>query len=402
MSLVKELIDKIDDGLMKKQYEETKDVMDIVGKFVKQKQLLLYGGFAINLLLPKKDKFYKEYTINDYDCFSNNAKDNAKELAELLQKKGFKFIKVRKAMHESTFKVFVDFIAVLDITQISDEGYQTFLDLSKNERKTSIYKYYKEDYLLAPFSFMMSNLHYELARPLSSYYRWDKIYRRQSVFAKLIKPLPKQSNTKTIKPDQYVLKTILKYIKKHKYVIVNEFALKYYDSANILSALINSNEISIYSTKMNQMKKEFDKYIKEHFKNYRIITEQNNSSSALMYDYYKIIIVNKETENRFILNIIDASQDCLSVVSKNKMMVGSLNTIIYFMYRKYLVQQLNDNNDENDKKLWENIKYLEYHIQEKMKSNPKNLLSTTCYGVNQSLKDMLASKWRKKQTIAYF
>ena len=96
---------------------------------------------------------------------------------------------------------------------------------------------------------------------------------------------------------------------------------------------------------------------------------------------------------------MDASKDCLSIVSKKNINVGSMNTIMYFMYRKYLLQQISGNINP---KLWENIKYIEYNVQEKMISNPKNLLSTTCYGINQSLKDMLASKWRKKQTLMYF
>lgn len=402
MSQVKELIEKIDNELMKQQYENTKDVMDIVGKFIKQKQLLLYGGFAINLLLPKKNKFYKQYTINDYDCFSNNAKAVAKELAELLQKKGYQYIKVRKALHDSTFKVFVDFIAVLDITQISEESYIKFKKISTKEQKTKLYKYYKEDYLLAPFSFLMSNMHYELARPLSSYYRWDKIYRRQSVFANLsakqsIKNTTLKSDKNHQSADKYVLQKLLQYIEKNKHVIVNEYALKYHGYTNIQREFA-SNEISIYSVKMEKTKKDFDKYVKQHFEKYKIITEQHNSSSALMYDSYKITIANKETEQRFVLNIIDASQDCLSVMNKNKMIVGSLNTVIYFMYRKYLLQEMNGNPDQ---KLWDNIQYLECNIQEKMKANPKYILSTTCYGVNQSFKEMLASKWRKKQTLMY-
>lgn len=396
MSQVKDLIDKIDDELMKKQYEATKEVIDIVGKFIKRKQLIIYGGFAINLLLSKKNKFYKEYTINDYDCFSSNAKEDAKELAQLLQSKGFQYIKIRKAIHESTFKVFVDFMAVIDITQIKQESFDSFKSISKQEQKTSLYKHYNDDYLLAPFSFLMSNMHYELARPLSSYYRWEKIYRRQSVLAKLIKT-SKKDNTKNSLSQSYdkkLMKYVIDYIKNRKYAIINEFALKYHGFNNF-----DTNEISILSIDIDKTKKDFDSYMKTNSQNYKIIVEHNNVSNALIYDNYKFTIINKETDERIILNIMDASKDCLSIVSKKNINVGSMNTIMYFMYRKYLLQQISGNINP---KLWENIKYIEYNVQEKMISNPKNLLSTTCYGINQSLKDMLASKWRKKQTLMYF
>ena len=396
MSQVKELIDKIDDELMQKQYEATKDLIDIVGTFIKKKQLIIYGGFAINLLLSKKDKFYREYTINDYDCFSSNAKQDAKELATLLQSKGYQYIKIRNAIHESTFKVFVDFMAVIDITQIKQESFESFKFISKQERKTSLYKNYCEDYILAPFSFLMSNMHYELARPLSSYYRWEKIYRRQSVLAKLIKKNIKNNDKNTLSQsyDKKLMKQIIEYVKKRKYAIVNEFALKYHGYNNF-----DTNEISIFSIDMNKAKKDFDSYIKENFSNYKTIIEHNSVSNALIYDNYKFTIINKETNDRIIFNIVDASKDCLSIVSKRNMNIGSMNTIMYFMYRKYLLQQISGNPNN---KLWENIKNIEYNVQEKMMSNPKNLLSTTCYGKNQSLKDLLASKWRKKQTLMYF
>lgn len=396
MSQVKDLVDKIDDELMKKHYNATKDLIDIVGKFIKRKQLIIYGGFAINLLLSKKNKFYKEHTINDYDCFSSNAKEDAKELSELLQSKGYQYIKIRKAIHDSTFKVFVDFMAVIDITQIKQESFDSFKSISKQERKTSIYKYYNDDYLLAPFSFLMSNMHYELARPLSSYYRWEKIYRRQSVFAKLNKQNIKINTKKTLSLsyDKKMMKTIVEYIKTRKYAIINEFGLKFHGFDNF-----DTNEISIFSIDIDKAKKDFDSYMKANGQNYKIIVEHNNESNALIYDNYKFTIIKKETDERIILTIVDASTDCLAIVSKKNMNIGSMNTIMYFMYRKYLLQQISGNSNP---KLWENIKYIEYHVQEQMISNPKHLLSTTCYGVNKSLKDMLASKWRKKQTIMYF
>lgn len=394
MSQIKELIEEIDEQLMKKQYETTKDVIEVVGKFVKEKQLLLYGGFAINLLLPKKNKFYKEYTINDYDCFSKNAKEDATELAELLQKKGFKYIKIRKAIHDSTFKIFVDFVSVLDITQMNKQVYDSFLDISKREQKTTIYKYYKESYMLAPYSLLMSNMHYELARPLSSYYRWEKIYQRQYVFAKLIHPI--MIDHKSQSKSNKVLNKIVKFIKDNKYIIVNEYALKYYD---INHPIFDTNEISILCIDIEKAKKSIDVYIKENLGTHKIITEHNKMSGLLMYDNYKITIVNKEDGHRVVITIIDASQDCLSVVSKKRNNIGSLNTIMYFMYRKYLLQQLSGNPSLD---LWKGIRYMEYHVQEKMISDPKHLLSTNCYGINQSLKDMLAGKWKKKQTLLYF
>lgn len=395
MSQIRELIDEIDHQLMKKNYEASKDVINLVGKFVKDKELILYGGFALNILLPKKNQFYKEYTVNDYDCFSSNAKEDANELATLLQKSGYKYIKVRKALHDSTFKVFVEFVPVLDITQLTKHQYENFLKISKTERKSPIYKNYKEDYVISPYSFLMSNMHFELSRPLSSYYRWEKIYRRQSVFAKLINPHKSFKNKITIdNKDKKIEKTIINYIKENKLIIVNEYALKYHGIKDV-----ESDNVAILSKDIEKTKKTFDKYLKTNFGNYKIITEYDTFSSELMYHNYSITIINKENQQRFMITIIDASKDCLSIVTKRNMNIGSLNTIMFFLYRKFLLQQISGN---PNKQLWDIIKYAENHVQEKMILNPKQLLSTSCYGVNHSLQEVLVNKWKQKQTLKYY
>jgi hypothetical protein len=62
----------------------------IVADFIKKKGLIPYGGIAINNILPKDEQFYDEETeIPDYDFFSPNAMDDAKELADIYHKKGF-------------------------------------------------------------------------------------------------------------------------------------------------------------------------------------------------------------------------------------------------------------------------------------------------------------------------
>lgn len=393
MSQIKQIINEIDDKLMRKNYEASKDIIDIVGQFVKDKELILYGGFALNILLPKSKRFYKEYTINDYDCFSSNAKEDANELAILLKKKGYKYIKIRKALHDNTFKVFVEFIPVLDITQLTKQNYEIFLEISKKERNSTIYKNYKDDYFLAPYSFLMSNIHYELSRPLNSYYRWEKIYHRQSLFAKLINP-QKNINKKSNKHvDKKIENIVINYIKENDYAIVNEYALKFHSIKHL-----QIENVSILSTDIDKAKIKFDKYLKTYLSNYTII-EHVNFENEFMYRNYQITIINKDTQKRFTITIIDASDDCLSTVLKRKVNVGSLNTIMFFTYRKYLLQQLKGTPNQD---LWDVIKYIEYYVQDKMKDDPNKLLSTSCYGISHSLNEILVNKWKQKQTLEYY
>ena len=69
--------------------EEIKKMIQIVEDFLVKKKLICYGGTAINNILPKHAQFYdKNYQIPDYDFFSHNAMEDAKELADIFFKYG--------------------------------------------------------------------------------------------------------------------------------------------------------------------------------------------------------------------------------------------------------------------------------------------------------------------------
>jgi hypothetical protein len=69
--------------------EEIKKMIVIVEDFIKVKNLICYGGTAINNILPLEDQFYdKDVEIPDYDFFTPDALSDAKELANYGLKKG--------------------------------------------------------------------------------------------------------------------------------------------------------------------------------------------------------------------------------------------------------------------------------------------------------------------------
>ena len=153
---IEDIVQDLNDENLQQNYENSKIMLQTVGDFIadKKNKLQLYGGYAINLLLAPEHKIYKKYTINDFDCFCPNALKTANKLALYLKKKGFKYIKIRKAMHNNTYKIYVNFITVLDITQIDKRLFDSFTKIANNEKKTSIYKYYNERYQLAPYAFL--------------------------------------------------------------------------------------------------------------------------------------------------------------------------------------------------------------------------------------------------------
>lgn len=141
----------------------------IVEDFLARKKLICYGGTAINNILPKYAQFYdRDYEIPDYDFFSANALDDAKELADIFFKEGYLDVEAKSGVHEGTYKVFVNFIPMADITQIHKELFDA---LSKDAVSVAGIKY-------APPNFLRMSMYLELSRPAGDTSRWEKVLKR--------------------------------------------------------------------------------------------------------------------------------------------------------------------------------------------------------------------------------
>jgi len=93
LAILRMAVDKAEEKMGKRivNSEEVQKIIDIVEEFIKRKKEICYGGTAINNILPEEDRFYnKEVEVPDYDFFSENALNDAKELADIyFIKKGF-------------------------------------------------------------------------------------------------------------------------------------------------------------------------------------------------------------------------------------------------------------------------------------------------------------------------
>jgi hypothetical protein len=151
---------------------EIQEIINIVRDFIKKKDLIAYGGQAINEELPGKDQFYdKEIDLPDYDFFSPDALDDAKELADLFFSKGFTEVEAKAGQHHGTYKVFVNYMPFADITYIHKELFRT---LKKDAVRV-------EGILYAPPNYLRMSMFLELSRPAGDTDRWEKVLKRLSL-----------------------------------------------------------------------------------------------------------------------------------------------------------------------------------------------------------------------------
>ena len=148
---------------------EINKMISIVEDFLIRKKLVCYGGTAINNILPQSAQFYdREVEIPDYDFYSPNALDDAKELADIFYSKGYEDVEAKAGTHYGTFKVFVNFIPMADITLLPTHFFE---NIQRDAINVAGIKY-------APANFLRMNMFLELSRPQGDVSRWEKVLKR--------------------------------------------------------------------------------------------------------------------------------------------------------------------------------------------------------------------------------
>ena len=177
LAILRMAVDKAEEKIAKRivNSDEIKKIIQIVEDFIKKKNLVCYGGTAINNILPTEDQFYnKDVEIPDYDFFSVNALEDAKELADIYYKQGFTDVEAKSGQHHGTYKVFVNYIPVADITYIPKGIY--------NSVKTDALRV--GGILYTPPNYLRMAMYLELSRPAGDTSRWEKVMKRLALLNK--------------------------------------------------------------------------------------------------------------------------------------------------------------------------------------------------------------------------
>jgi hypothetical protein len=171
LTILRMAVDKAGEKMGKRSVNspDVQNIINIVEDFIKRKNLICYGGTAINNILPEEDQFYnKDVEIPDYDFFSYDALNDAKELSDIYYQKGFMDVEAKSGQHHGTYKVFVNYIAVADITYLPKGIFNV---LKKDALRVG-------GVLYAPPNFLRMSMYLELSRPAGDITRWEKVLKR--------------------------------------------------------------------------------------------------------------------------------------------------------------------------------------------------------------------------------
>lgn len=160
------------------KYEKYNHLFEATVRMLKKERVMMYGGTAINELLPNNLKFYPERTLPDIDVFAVDAEKVAMRVVKEYTKLGFAIPSYSEALHNNTYRVFAEGLQVLDVTTISEKD---FRKLAKGSIKTPLGLK-----AVNPLYLTMS-LHNMLSHPYDAY-RWPKVYQRLSLMYQAYAP----------------------------------------------------------------------------------------------------------------------------------------------------------------------------------------------------------------------
>lgn len=175
---IEELAKQKQDEMDLENYQKYKGLYDVAIQFLQQEDVLMYGGMAINEMMPPKYKFYDEHVLPDIDVFTYNAMDIGNRLKKEYLAQGYKNASIKPALHKNTYKFFVAGLQILDLTEVKKE---TFLRLKRGSVKKSM------KIPIVNKEFLRLSLHSILSQPKDAH-RWKKIYERLVKFYTVYPP----------------------------------------------------------------------------------------------------------------------------------------------------------------------------------------------------------------------
>ena len=388
LAILRQAVDD-SDSLKKQQVarnESVDDIIKILEEFLRKKKLICYGGTAINNILPPAVQFYdRDIDIPDYDFYSPNALSDSKELANIYLKNGYDEVEAKAGVHYGTFKVYVNFIPIADLTFLEKEIYNK---LSDEAITISGIRY-------CPPNFLRMNMYLELSRPMGDVSRWEKILKRLILlskyypikFKKTCNEIQYQRNINSlIKSNENIFEITRDILSRQDIVFFGGFAAslysKYMDTNNPITKKIpdfdvlsenpeNSAQMLIEELDMKGLSMELKDGIGEIIPEHAIV----KLNKIPIVFFYKPIACHS-------YNIVK--------IGKNKVKIATIDTILTF-YLAFMYVGLPYYN--KDRLLC--MAKLLFDVEAKNRLSQKGILkrfSINCYGHQKSLEEIRAIK----------
>ena len=371
--------------------------IEVVENFLRKRHRLCYGGQAINAHLPKAYQFYDpEYSVPDYDFFTPSQKSDLLLLVKDLRAAGFVEIYVREGMHEGTFKIYVDYVPVADMTAIDPSLYRI---LSRRE-----YRMNGISYLDANTLRMMMYL--ELSRPAGEVSRWGKVYERLVLFNEFaarppcrIKPMTEHS----LSPEQ--VSFTLSFMVEHQRIFAGADLISFYDhtfrtrTKRSKWVLTTKRPLLFYSPTPQEdaehLIKGFQQLEDETGRRQKMRIVSYDSKGVEVLPSMKIIVRGKQPLVFIIRQMACHSYVAFSLDRDRSLPIASMDTLITLYFSLGLIRSAYF--DMGSMECAANH-VVQLSIQARDRAGPFPFISITCQGHQQSVTSLIRKRIQRLTT----
>ena len=400
LAILRMAVDKAEEKMGKRvtNSEDVQKIIDILEEFIKRKKEICYGGTAINNILPEEDRFYnKEVEVPDYDFFSQTALEDAKELADIYYKKGFIDVEAKSGQHHGTYKVFVNYMAVADITQLPKE---IFASIKKDALSVG-------GILYAPPNFLRMSMYLELSRPAGDTSRWEKVLKRLTLLNKNYPITDIDCNHIDFQREMENKLDEVKIFETVKNTLINQGVVFFGGFANMLYSQYMPAKLR---KKMEKIA-DFDVLSNDPEKTAQVIKERlddngikhvdivkQKSVGEIIPEHYEVKI--GKDSILFIYKPIGCHSYNVLMMSGKKVKVATIDTMLSF-YLAFLYADRPYYNQFIERILC--MSTFLFDVQQKNRLAQKGLLrrfSITCYGHQKSVEELKAEKARKYKELS--
>ncbi len=341
---IKDIMPELNDKIQEKRLmslaptiDERKNVNSVIYDFIIKKKRVVYGGYAQNKLISKKnsnDAFYTKLDTPDIEFYSPTPIEDMIDICNILYKKGFSRVQGQEGVHNETYKIFVNFEDYCDISYMPKNIY--------NNIPTKLI----DQMRFADPLFMLIDSFRVYSDPTTSWWRIEKSFKRTELILKHY-PIPKNKENLKIKfeekPNQET-KDILRYIRKrifHKFesiVVTGFYAYNYYiKKAKLLNLIVLEPYYEIISVDyLNDIKKIHEilkkKYGKDlTTKEFYPFFQFTGKSAMFLYKGKKI------------LQVYDRNNRCLvfNISQHKKVKIGTIQLLILTILIHIAYSQIN-------------------------------------------------------------
>ena len=367
---------------------QIRKIIRIVEDFLKKRKLVCYGGTAINNLLPAKQQFYdRALELPDYDFYSDTPVEDAKQLADIYYSNGFTDVEAKAGVHHGTYKVYVNFMPIADITYLSPPIFSSVKEQAVE----------KKGILYAPVNFLRMSMYLELSRPGGDVSRWEKVLKRLILLNQRYPLKPKHCNRVSVqrpfesKDDKtLIFNSVRESVAKHKGVFFGGYAAILYSQympERLQRKMRNTPDFDVLSEEPEVLSQEVkEKLEKQGMEN--VMIYEHEGIGELIAPHYEVV-VGKETI-MFIYEPI-ACHSYNTVESDGlTLRIATIDTMLSF----YLAFLYSGRSYYDQERIICMAKYL-FDVQHNNRLKQKGLLrrfSMECYGKQQTIINLREQK----------